>query len=349
MKKNKLFDFAIGNPPYQADANADGNKNYAAPVYHIFMDGAYTVADKVELITPARFLFGAGSTPKEWDEKMLNDPHLKVLSYEVNAAKVFPGTDIKGGVAVTYHDNSQNFGPIETFTAYPALNSILRKVKPLTTETFDSIISGRGVYRLSRKALEDYPSIVDIQSKGHETDVGSGAFKILENIIFFKERPTTKKPYVKFLGLANSKRTYYWTEEKYHSTPESFYHYKVFLPKANGSGALGEILSTPLIGEPLIGATETFLSVGCFKTESEAEACLKYIKSKFCRTMLGILKITQDNTSGKWRYVPMQNFDSTSDIDWSQSVHDIDQQLYRKYRLSDDEIEFIETHVKEMN
>jgi len=65
--------------------------------------------------------------------------------------------------------------------------------------------------------------------------------------------------------------------------------------------------------------------------------------------MLGILKITQDNTSGKWRYVPMQNFDSTSDIDWSQSVKDIDQQLYRKYGLSDDEIEFIETHVKEMN
>lgn len=76
---------------------------------------------------------------------------------------------------------------------------------------------------------------------------------------------------------------------------------------------------------------------------------MKYIKSKFCRTMLGILKVTQHNPSTKWIYVPMQSFDSTSDIDWSQSIKDIDQQLYRKYGLSDDEIEFIETHVKEMN
>lgn len=349
MKKNRLFDFAIGNPPYQDDNQGDGNKTYAAPVYNIFMDGAYTVADKVELITPARFLFRAGSTPKDWNEKMLNDPHLKVLSYEANGKKVFPYTDIKGGVAVTYRDNTALFGAIETYTAFPELNSILKKVKSLTTETLSTIISGRGVYRLSQKALDDHPEIVQIQSKGHETDVGTGAFDILKNIIFFKEKPKTGRPYVKFLGLEKTKRVYYWTEEKYHSTPESFYHYKVFLPAANGSGALGEVLSTPLIGEPLIGATETFLSIGSFKTREEAEACMKYIKSKFCRTMLGILKVTQHNPSTKWIYVPMQNFDSTSDIDWSQSIKDIDQQLYRKYGLSDDEIEFIETHVKEMN
>lgn len=135
----------------------------------------------------------------------------------------------------------------------------------------------------------------------------------------------------------------------YQTVPDSFYRYKVFIPKANGSGAIGEVLSTPLVGEPLVGATETFLSIGSFKTKVEAENCLKYVKTKFARVMLGILKITQDNTRDKWKYVPLQDFTSSSDIDWTASIPDIDKQLYKKYNLDEKEINFIETHVKEMN
>lgn len=116
------------------------------------------------------------------------------------------------------------------------------------------------------------------------------------------------------------------------------------MPAANGSGAIGEVLSTPLIGH-----TQTFISIGSFDTEEEAEACMKYVKSKFARTLLGVLKITQHNPGPKWKYVLLQDFTSSSDIDWSQSVHEIDEQLYKKYGLSDDEIEFIETHVKAMD
>ena len=86
-----------------------------------------------------------------------------------------------------------------------------------------------------------------------------------------------------------------------------------------------------------------------FDTENEAKAMLKYIKSKFARAMLGILKITQDNTKDKWKYVPLQDFTVNSDIDWTQSVADIDRQLYQKYDLSPEEIAFIETHVREMD
>lgn len=64
--------------------------------------------------------------------------------------------------------------------------------------------------------------------------------------------------------------------------------------------------------------------------------------------MLGVLKITQDNTKEKWKFVPLQNFTSNSDIDWSKSIHEIVLQLYRKYGLDDKEINFIESHVKEM-
>lgn len=99
----KLFDFVIGNPPYQTDQQSsnvtEGNKTFAKPVYNEFLDVAYSVASKVEMIHPARFLFNAGSTPKAWNDKMLNDPHVKVLKYEEDASKVFPSTEIKGGLS----------------------------------------------------------------------------------------------------------------------------------------------------------------------------------------------------------------------------------------------------------
>ncbi len=348
-KKELKFDVVIGNPPYNDDfGNSGDNGNFAKPVYNQFMDSAFEVADKVELIHPARFLFNAGSTPKSWNEKMLHDAHFKVLYYEPNSAKVFPNTDIKGGVVVSYYDSKTEYQPIMIFTSFPELNAIIKKVRPLLKTSMSSIVSGRGVYKLSNKALVDHPEIVEIQSKGHKKDVGAGAFKKLKDIVFFDKKPDDDNEYVKFLGLASSKRVYYWGRKDYQDVPESFYKYKVFIPKANGSGALGEVLSTPLIGEPLIGATETFLSVGSFDDNKTAVHCLKYIKSKFARVMLGILKITQDNTKEKWNYVPMQDFSSLSDINWSQSIPDIDKQLYKKYGLSQDEIDFIESHVKEM-
>ena len=75
---------------------------------------------------------------------------------------------------------------------------------------------------------------------------------------------------------------------------------------------------------------------------------MKYIKTKFARAMLGTLKITQHNIQETWQNVPLQDFTEKSDIDWSKSIKEIDQQLYEKYGLSPEEIEFIESKVKEM-
>ena len=343
--KNVKFDVVIGNPPYQEETIGD-NSSFAPPIYHKFMELSYDLADRVILITPGRFLFNAGSTPKSWNKKMLEDEHLKVIYFEQDSANIFPNTDIKGGVVVTYRNAREKLGPIEIFTAFDELNSILHKVSVSTKETLDSIISGRGVYRLSEKALNSYPQIEDIQSKGHKYDVGSGAFKILSNIVFFDERQSAND--VQILGLENLNRTYKWIDLDYLNPPKSFYKFKVFIPQAIGSGAFGEVLSTPLVAPPRVGATETFLSIGGFDTREEAEACLKYIKTKFARAMLGILKITQAATRDKWAKVPLQDFTSNSDIDWTQSINDIDQQLYDKYEFTEEEIDFIESKVKEM-
>lgn len=94
------------------------------PVYNYFMDEAYRVADAVELITPARFLFDAGYTPKEWNRKMLDDEHFKICEYQADCTKVFANTDIKGGVAISYRDSRKKFGAIGTFTKYPPIARI---------------------------------------------------------------------------------------------------------------------------------------------------------------------------------------------------------------------------------
>jgi hypothetical protein len=104
----------------------------------------------------------------------------------------------------------------------------------------------------------------------------------------------------------------------------------------------------PLIGEPLVGHTDTFISIGNFDDEFEANSVLRYVKSKFSRAMLGVLKITQHNSQSTWAKVPLQDFTPASDIDWTKSIPEIDQQLYKKYGLDETEINFIESHVKEM-
>lgn len=185
-------------------------------------------------------------------------------------------------------------------------------------------------------------------SKGHDFDLTTNIFDKLEGIVFFKDCPHDSETYIKILGRKANERTYMFIRRDYVEQHKNLEKWKVILPKSNGSGALGEVLSTPLIGQPLIGHTQSFISIGAFDTKAEAEALLKYVESKFARAMLGILKITQDNKKTVWKFVPMQDFTTASDIDWSKSIHEIDLQLYRKYGLDEKEIEFIETHVKEM-
>lgn len=345
----KLFDFCIGNPPYNADFDNSGdNGNFAKPVYNDFMDAANKVADKVELIHPARFLFNAGSTPKAWNEKMLNDEHFKVLSYEEDATNVFPNTDIKGGVAITYHDSTQRFEPIVVFTKFPELNEILKKVKSHNDFlSMEIIVVTRTAYRLTEKMHKDHPEALGQLSKGHAYDMSTNIFDRLPQI-FSESEPKDNYDYIRIFGRENNTRTYKYIRSDYVNQPINLNYYKVVMPKANGSGRFGEAISMPLIMQPKIGITETFISVGKFNTEYEVENCLKYVSTKFARAMLGILKTTQDLTPEKWRYVPQQDFASSSDIDWSKSIHDIDLQLYRKYGLSAEEVTFIETNVKEM-
>lgn len=341
----KKFGVVIGNPPYQDDNELSTRKT---PIYNLFMDEANKLADKVELITPARFLFNAGQTPKKWNEERLNDPKFKVLCFEQKASNFFPNTDIKGGVAITYRDENKNFGPIRAFISFKELNSILQKVLSSNPAEFlDALVSSQGIYKYTTHAFEENSDLIHLQGKGTGNKIVSKSFAA-DNIIFTDEKPDSSHHYISLIGLKEKKRQYRFIKAENVENNDWLTTYNVFVPEANGSGALGEI-GQPLIGQPLIGHTDTFLSIGKFNDREEAEALNKYIKTKFARTMLGILKATQHNPKSTWKYVPLQDFTKKSDINWSKSIPEIDQQLYKKYNLSPEEIKFIETHVKEMD
>lgn len=150
-------------------------------------------------------------------------------------------------------------------------------------------------------------------------------------------------------GLINGKRSIKYAPYNYPITDniDQIDKFKVNVPEAFGSGKFGEIIPKPFITKPKELVTETFLNFGPFSTLCEAESALKYIKTKFCRTMIGIKKKTLHSKTA-WTYVPLQDFTENSDIDWTQSIHEIDRQLYKKYKLSANEIQYIEENVKEM-
>ena len=335
------FGAIVGNPPYQEAVDGNGRSK---PIYPSFMDVSYLLADETILITPGRFLFDAGQTPKAWNKKRLHDNHFKVEYYETDTSAVFPLVDIKGGLAITRHSKNKIFSKIGTFIPFEELAGISKKVALQATQSIMGITSAGVAYRFSDKVKEDKPEIAKkIKSS---FDLRTNVFTVLKDELFFEKKPG--EGFVKILGLEKGTRVYRWINKEYLITPKSFEEYKIFVPESNGSGAIGEILTTPLIGQPLIGHTQTFISIGSFETNDEAEALLKYVKTKFARALLGTLKVTQHNPKSVWANVPLQDFTCSSDIDWSQSIDDIDQQLYRKYGLNDEEIVFIEEKVQPM-
>lgn len=341
---DKKVDFGavIGNPPYQEN---NSSRNRDDSIYNLFMELGYSISDICVFVTPARFLNNVGSTPTIWNNKMLNDQHFKVERYAAKSTDIFENVDIKGGVAITSRNQNIIYEPIEMFISSNILREIYEKVK-IKSNNFEDNISSimyvQNKFNL-KNVFDDFPKLENIIKK--EKRITSSAFKDYKEL--FKEHKFNNS--VQIYGRISNERTYMWMDKKYLEPHDNFEFYKVFVPAANGSGALGEVLSTPVIGYPVIGYTQTFISLGKFNTEQEAEALLKYIKSKFARLMLGLKKTTQNNkTKETWSKIPMQDFTEKSDIDWTKSIGEIDEQLFDKYNLSIEEREHIKKSIKDM-
>ena len=359
---NMKFNAIIGNPPYQETSNVNNRQN---AIYHYFYDISEKMSNLYTLISPARFLFNAGLTPELWNQKMLNDKHVKVVYYTPDSSDCFPYVDIKGGVAIILRNANVEYKPIQKFIPDNELRNIATKFDQAPEHSLSSIIfGGRSDLKFNNVFLDENPTskkdrLAFIQrsrpsvkklGQNEEYELKSSTFDALPHA--FLSDVNDKSNYYHLLGLENNKRAWKYVLRKY-MTPRYPDHnnierYKVFIPKANGSGHFGEPLSSTEIGHPGDSSTPTFIGIGAFYTEIEAINCAKYIKTKLLRCLLGIYKITQDNPPSVWTYIPLQDFTSSSDIDWSKSIDEIDEQLFDKYELTDEERAFIRRMIKPM-
>lgn len=352
------FDIVIGNPPYQENDNGkrdNGATNASAsPIYdHFFYLAREVALEKVNLIFPARWLNGAGKGLSDFSRDMLQDQHIRSMSVFKNASMLFPNTDIKGGVLYLTYDKEYS-GPADIFVVdhdeqrykfksylnsagsgvfipYGELVSIFEKVSKiadLQEENIGKITSVRKPYGLATNFFND-PQKFDLPE-------------------IYEEKHS--KDDIEILGLLKGKRTYRYASLDYPIPEgrETIDKWKVFASKAMGSGEFGEKVPSLSIGAPGQIATETFIRIGAFDDKFEVIALRKYYYSKFFRALLGIAKTTQDAPARVYSFIPLQDFTKNSDIDWSPSISEIDQQLYKKYGLDQKEINFIESKVRSM-
>lgn len=341
------FDAVVGNPPYQIETTVEGNGK--DPIYHLFIDMSEQLSEYNSLIHPARFLFNAGKTPKEWNNRILHNEHFKVAHYFDKSREIFPTVDIKGGVAITVYDATTKFEPIIFYMRKPEMKPIIAKVKTEGFAPLSEMVYPNHSYRIDEALYKANPWAEKRLSKANRNNVTTNAFSAFPEL-FFDQKPKDGKKYIALLGREkNSSRSTKWILEQYVNVPDNFSSFKVFIARANGNGDFGEKLVNPLVGESGVGHTDTFISIGKFNDKQSAENLRKYLSTKFVRALLGILKVTQDNFSEKWALVPQQDFSENSDINWNCAVAEIDKQLYEKYDLSIQEVAFIESNVLPMS
>ena len=287
----------------------------------------------------------------EWKESW-QDEYLKWICGYANAygGTIYIGTDDDGNVVGI--DNARDLLEripnkiTDTMGIIADVNLLYNsKVSDVSKTSIKEIIYTQNRFNLDNLYLKhpEYKSVIGSEGKDRRF-----RNNIFEKIPSFLEKAANESD-IAVIGVIKNKR--YWRyidKELMDLEHENLMKWKVIVPRANGKGVLGEILSSPIILEPNQGYTQTFIGIGAFDTNYEADSLLKYIKSKFLRTMLSILKIDQHNERDTWAKIPLQDFTDKSDINWSVSIANIDKQLYKKYGLSEEEIAFIENNVKEM-
>ncbi|MDR0980048.1 MAG: Eco57I restriction-modification methylase domain-containing protein [Candidatus Nomurabacteria bacterium] len=357
--ENMHFDVIVGNPPYQLSDGGFGAS--ARPIYHLFVEQARKLNPHyMAFIIPSRWSVGGGKGLGKFRDDMLNDPHLRHIYDYPDSKDCFPGVEVKGGVMYFIWDKTYSGRTkIHTITSEEELPTVT-----LDLHKFNFIIRYKELAEILEIVWPNGPVSTDdsrsigsqisvLKPYGLRTDIFRDPSKYgLPPLYKSPEKANPKAPIgaLQIHGLDNTKRAIRYASADYPLSVgrDTVMKWKVFVPNAYGCGALGETIPSPILGSPIQICSETYLRFGTWDTKDEASAALKYLKTKFFRVLVGAKKTTQHTTRDTYSLVPMQDFTEKSDIDWTKSIPELDAQLYAKYKLSDAEIKFIETMVKEM-
>ena len=339
------FDVVVGNPPYQiSDGGAQAS---AKPIYQYFVKLSNELTNHYSsLIIPSRWYVG-GKGLDEFREDMLNDSHIKELHDCLTPEDIFPNTNIRGGVCYFLRDfNYNNINELVKVVTHESNSIILetdRSMKINNSEVF--IRDGRAKDILTKICRDNFISIAQYISPLRPFGL-RGYFAKSDK--FKESQKGLKEP---ISCYAKGKKIGYVEKKEVLSHLDWIDNWKVFMPRANNIGTeLNDDNLNSFIGKPNEICTESYLVIGAELSLDEISSVnlAKYMKTKFLRYLHSLLKSSQDATSKTFEFVPIQDFSKNSDIDWSKSIHEIDQQLYKKYDLNDDEITYIESKIKDM-
>jgi hypothetical protein len=332
-KDNMKFNAVVGNPPYMEMDG--GNSASAKPVYDKFVEIAKKISPEyLSMIIPAKW-YNAGKGLDEFRTDMLNDKRMRKLFDYTDSNDCFKGVDIAGGVCyflwndlhiglcsvvnisngkANKHD--RELSQHKTFIRDSNALSIIDKVNSCETQFLNSRVSSRKPFGLATSIRPTSDGDIILRYNG-----GKGYFN--------KNDISSGQDWIDKWKVITSYLTY------------------DHAGRADKDGKK-RIISTLEILSPNEICTETYIVIDALETEMEAFNLYKYIKSKFSRFLISQLTSTQHITKGNYALVPLQDYSSASDIDWSKSIPEIDRQLYAKYGLTEEEIGFIESIIKPM-
>ncbi len=316
---NMKFDVIIGNPPYQLNVGVQ-QESYAISLYQKFVEQAKKLQPRyLTMIIPSRW-FSGGRGLDEFRDEMLHDKRLRVIHDFIDASDCFSGVEIKGGVCYFLWDRD-NCGLCKIYTHKNGV--VTESERPLLEKNNDTFIRYNQAISIVRKvSAKNERSFSDVVSP----QTPFGLYSSFNNFA----------PNGSIKIYANKKIGYLPQNYIISKNKEWIDKWKVYVPKAIGTGELGNDRIKPILGEPGSLCTQTYIMYGPFETQIECENVISYVNTKFFHFLMGLKKVTQDAMSKVYTLIPMQDFSKS----WT------DGELYKKYKLSKEEIDFIESMIK---
>lgn len=346
---NMKFDVIIGNPPYQLGFGLEGgNSANAKSIYNQFIDTSIALNPLyVVMIVPSRWMTKtAQGIPESWVDKMLQSNKFKIVHDYENEKDCFPsGVSIKGGVSYFLWNRDYN-GVCEYYFHEHDHNEVVKRVGLLDDRKAGVVIRNPKHYSILDK-------IEKVEGKYYN---GNGFSNLVSAKHFFDDSElltsnwkgykssSDAKHTVKYYVNIERERTYRWiSETQIPKNKEVKDLWKIYIPAAGGSGNDAQVLGRPILGEPNSVCSQTYLVIGYDSqkhnlTRQQCENIITYIETRFFRYLVSIKKKTQNGPRGVYQFVPIQDFSKP----WT------DEELYKKYNLTQDEIDFIESMIKPM-
>jgi len=335
--QNMKLDAIVGNPPYQLTGGSGGSND--SPIYQYFCKlGISLKPSYSSFIIPSRwFSAGRDALLGDFRKLMLTCGNIAYLNNTTNSRLLFPTVEIKGGICYFLYDRAHNGA-----CHYVYNNNVETIVRNINMDRLDILIRDPRIAVIVEKV---YCCFKNNGIGGVDSIIsGDTPFGIPTNVMDSSKNPfkvytnkSEEHDLVVYYLEKNKRKTAYLSQNVIKKNKQDIDKYKVFLPKASGSGNDPYVLGEPIIASKHSVCSQTFI-YAAFASDEEARNFVSYIKTKFVRILISSIKLTQDCLSGVFRFVPLQDFTKP----WT------DEELYRKYNLTDEEIAFIESMIKPM-